>query len=198
MGTGPSALQRHVGFFDPEATGRVTMRQTAEGMHRLGVHWVWRMVLPPIINGFLGYLTEGKPSLVIRIDRIADGKHPFDSGVFDETGEHDAAAFEALFAAAGGEALTAEEIRAVITARGNRMPQMGRLGGSLGHWFSSREVQLFFCLAADTTKFVDGRAVPAVRKETLRAFYDGTLFPQIVRRRLLVEAGCVKARPRPT
>ena len=195
MGTGPSALQRHVGFFDPEGTGLVTMRQTASGMHRLGVHWLWRMVLPPIINGFLGYLTQGKPSFSIRIDRIAQGKHPFDSGVFDDQGGWDTTAFDALFA--GGDALTAAEMRAIITARGNRKPQMGSTAGSLGHWFSSREVQLFFCLTADTTKLVGGRPVPAVRKETMRAFYEGTLFPQIVRRRILVEAGCVKARPRP-
>jgi hypothetical protein len=196
MGTGPSALARHVAFFDPGGTGVVTLGQTRAGMRRLGVHWLWRAVLPPIINGFLGYLTEGRASLVIRIDRIAQGKHPFDSGVFDKTGEKDAAAFDALFA--GGDTLCAAEMRAIITSRGNRLAQMGKLAGALGHWFSSREVQLFFCLAADTTKLVDGKPVPAVRKETMRAFYDGTLFPQIVRRRLLVEAGCVCARPRLT
>lgn len=196
MGTGPSALARHVGFFDPGGTGVVTLAQTRAGMRRLGVHWAWRTILPPLINGFLGYLTEGKPSLVIRIDNIAHGKHPFDSGVFDKSGEKDTSAFDALFG--NGDTLCAEEMRAIITSRGNRLPQMGRLAGALGHWFSSREVQLFFCLAADTTKLVNGKPVAAVRKETMRAFYDGTLFPQIVRKRLLVDAGCVRARPRPT
>ena len=73
---GPTALQRHAAFFDPAGTGVVTMGQTFAGMRRLGVHLVWRVLLTPIINGFLGYLTQGHPSLVIRIDRIAKGKHP--------------------------------------------------------------------------------------------------------------------------
>jgi hypothetical protein len=195
MGKTPTALERHAGFFDPKGTGFVTMAQTREGMERLGVTWIWRMVLPPIINGFLGYLTEGRPSTVIRVDRIAQGKHPFDSGTFDAKGEADPAAFDALFA--GGDLLTAEEMKAVVSSRGNHLPEMGRVAGALGHWFSSREIELFFCVAADSSKMVGGREVPAVSKKTLRAFYDGTLLPELARRRILVEAGCVKRRTVP-
>jgi hypothetical protein len=191
----PSALQRHVGFFDPAETGRITMGQTRAGMRRLGVHWIWRALLPPLINGFLGYLTQRRVSFVVDVARIAQGKHPFDSGVFDATGERDPAAFEALFASAG-ETITAAEMRAVIAARGNRLPAMGKLAGILGHWFSGKEVGLFFCVASDATKMVDGRAVPAVTRATLHAFYDGTLLAALARRRVLVEAGCVRRRPR--
>jgi hypothetical protein len=49
-------------------------------------------------------------------------------------------------------------------------------------------------VAADTRKTVGGKSVPAVRKETFRRFYDGTLFPDLARRRVLVEAGCVARR----
>jgi hypothetical protein len=189
----PSALARHAAFFDPAATGVVTIGQTFVGMRRLGVRLVWRLILPPIIQGFLGCLTQGHPSFVIRIDRIAKGKHPFDSGVFDTDGEMDPSAFDALFAN-GADALTAEEMRATISARGNRLPKMGRLAGALGHWFSGKEVAVFFCVASDTTKIVDGCAVLAVKKETLRRFYEGTLLPELARRRVLVESGCVCAR----
>jgi len=191
----PTALQRHVAFFDPGATGMVTIGQTYAGMRRLGVRLLWRLILPPIINGFLGYLTQGRPSLVIRIDRIARGKHPFDSGTFDAGGEIDPVAFDALFEGRG-DAITAEEMRAVISARGNRLPAMGKVAGALGHWFSGKEVAVFFCVASDTTRNVGGRAVPAVKKRTLRRFYEGTLFPDIVRRRELVRAGCVCAKGR--
>jgi hypothetical protein len=184
-----TALERHAAFFDPRGTGEVRIGQTIAGMRRLGVKLVWRIILPPIIQFFLGYLTQGRPSLVIRIDRIAHGKHPFDTGTFDERGEVDPSAFAALFG--DGDAVTADEMRAVIAARGNRKPQMGKLAGPLGHWFSGKEVRLFFCVAADTTKVVDGRRVDAVRKETLRRFYDGTLFHDLARRRILVDAGCV-------
>jgi hypothetical protein len=184
-----TALQRHASFFDPAGTGFVTMRQTYAGMGKLGVHTVWKLLLTPVINLFLGVLTKGPPFVIV-VDRIADGKHPYDSGSFDDHGEFDATAFDALFAPYG-DAITAEEMCAVISARGNRRPGMGPIAGALGHWFSGREVQVFFCVATDATKTVDGKPVPAVRKETFRRFYDGTLFPDLARRRILVEAGCV-------
>ena len=189
----PTALERHASFFDPESTGLVTWRQTYTGMRRLGVHLHWRLLLTPVINGFLGYLTQGRPSFVIRVDAIAKGKHPYDSGSFDTRGDLDSSAFDALFANAG-DAITDAEMRAVITARGNRLPAMGRLASVLGHWFSSREVGVFFCVAADATKVVDGKKVAAVTKKTFQRFYDGTLFFDIARRRALVDAGCVRAR----
>lgn len=193
--TSPSAtaLERHASFFDPDATGFVTWRQTYAGMRRLGVHIPWRILLTPVINGFLGYLTQGRPSFVIRIDAIAKGKHPYDSGTFDASGELDAGAFDALFAGAG-DAITEDEMRAVITARGDRLPGLGKVAGALGHWFSSREVGVFFCVAADATKVVDGKKVAAVSKKTFQRFYDGTLFFDLARRRALVDAGCVRAR----
>jgi hypothetical protein len=137
--------------------------------------------------------------MVIRIDRIAQGKHPFDSGTFDRSGELDTTAFDALFASAAStgdatDTLTADEMHALITSRGNQMVDRGPLAGALGRWFTVREVNLFFCVAADTTKTVNGRAVPAVRKKTMWAFYEGTLLPDLARRRVLVEAGCVRRR----
>jgi hypothetical protein len=184
-----TALQTHASFFDPDGTGSVTMRQTYAGMRKLGVHVVWRVLLTPVINGFLGFLTKGPPFVIV-VERIAQGKHPYDSGSFGDDGNFDPQAFEALFAAYG-DAITADEMKSVITARGNHKPQMGAVAGVLGHWFSGREVGVFFCVAADTSKRVGARTVPAVRKETFRQFYDGTLFPSLARRRLLVEAGCV-------
>ncbi len=194
MGTGASALERHAGFFDPDATGLITMKQTWAGMGRLGVKWTVRVMLTPVINGFLGYMTQKRPCFVVRIDRIAEGKHPYDSGTFDDTGAIAPAAFEALFPN-GGDALTEQEMRAIISARGNHKPELGRVAGVLGRWFSRKEVGVFFCVAADTTKSVGGRTVPAVTKKTMRALYEGTLFYELARRRLLVEAGCVRRRP---
>lgn len=187
----PTALERHASFFDPLGTGVITFRQTYRGMKRLGVAAVWRILLTPVINVFLGCLTEGRPSLVIRIDHIAQGKHPYDSGTFADDGTFAPGAFEVLFPG-GEEAVTATEMDAVVTARGNRKPEMGKIAGALGHWFSRREVGVLFCVAADTTKTVGRKRVPAMRKATLRGFYDGTLFHDLARRRILVSAGCVR------
>lgn len=183
-----SALQRHVAFFDPEATGLITLGQTWRGLGRLGISLQWRLLMPLIINGFLGYLTQGKVSFVVVIAKIAAGKHPFDTGSFGDDGEIDEAAFGALSALGGMPAgregaVSAKEMRALVVARGNRRPEMGAVAGALGNWFSAREVNLFFCLAADATKREDGRDVPAVTPRTLRRLFDGSLFPLLARRR---------------
>jgi peroxygenase len=183
-----TALQRHAAFFDPDGTGVVTLGQTWAGLGRLGVSLIYRLVLPPIINGFLGYLTQRKPSFRIVVAKIADGKHPFDTGSFADDGTIDESALAQVVALAGtdagaGAAVTEKEMRALILARGNRRPAMGKVAGALGSWFSAREVRLLFCLAADTTKREGGRDVPAVTPRTLRRLYDGTLFHLLARRR---------------
>jgi len=178
-----SALERHVAFFDPDKTGRITMGQTWAGLGRLGIGLVWRLLLTPIINGFLGYLTQGRVSFEIVVSKIADGKHPFDTGTFGDDGQVDEGALAKVIEAGTGGALTAKEMRELILTRGNRRPAMGKLAGSLGSWFSGKEVRLFFCLAADTTKREGGRDVPAVTPRTLRRLYDGSLFYLLARRR---------------
>jgi peroxygenase len=186
---GKTALQRHAAFFDPEGTGTVTLGQTWAGLGRLGVALFWRLLLTPIINGALGYLTQRKISFSIVVANIADGKHPFDTGVFGADGEIDEPAFRTLTEAVTRGALTAKEMRSLILARGNRRPEMGKIAGCLGSWFSGKEVHLLFCIAADTTKKENGRDVPAVTPRTLRRFYDGSLFHALARRRRILERG---------
>ena len=186
VATTQSALQRHVAFFDPEATGRVTLGQTWAGLGRLGVSLFYRLLLTPIINGFLGYLTQRRVSFVIVVAKIADGKHPFDTGSFGDDGAIDESALAKLVAIAepsGTGGVTAKEMRALILARGNRRPAMGKLAGTLGSWFSGKEVRLLFCIAADTTKTEDGHVVPAITPRTLRRLYEGRLFHLLARRR---------------
>lgn len=183
VATTTSALERHVSFFDPDATGTVTMGQTWAGLGRLGIGLGYRLLLTPIINGFLGYLTQGKVSFDIVVTKIADGKHPFDTGSFGDDGQVDEKALATLVETGTGGALTAREMRTLILARGNRRQKMGKLAGSLGRWFSGKEVQLLFCLAADTTKREGGQDVPAVTPRTLRRLYDGSLFHLLARRR---------------
>jgi len=177
-------LQRHVSYFDPEGTGFITMGQTARGLRRLGVPLILRLLLTPLINGLLGLRTTKKPGFRVHIDRIADAKHPFDSGVYDERGEIDDAAFEALFSGIQGDSITVAEYRAVIVARGNRRPEMGPISAALGNWFSDKEVRLLFCVAADTVKQQGRTEIPAMRKRTLRLFFEGTLLDSVARARV--------------
>lgn len=183
-----SALERHVAFFDPDHTGEVRMKQTWQGLVRLGIPLHHRLWLVPVINGFLGYLTQGKLSSRIAIGKIANGKHPFDSGTFDDTGAIDETAYDVLVKAGRDGSLSAKEMRALILERGNRKPEMGSLAGSLGSWFSGKEVELFFCLAADAEKKEGDAVVPSVTPRTLRRLYDGTLFHLLARRRRIRSA----------
>ncbi len=178
---GPTALEKHAAFFDPLGTHRITCAQTYDGMKRLGVPVLLRILLTPVINGFLGLLTGGPP-FVIEVDRIEKGKHPFDSGTFDDSGDFDPGAFAVLFPP-GEEAITAAEMDQVITDRGDRRPQMGKVAGFLGHLFSKAEVAVLFRVASDTTKTVNGKQVPAISRDAMKAFYDGTLFQRIADRR---------------
>lgn len=174
-----SPLEKHAAFFDPKNTGKVTFSQTRAGLGALGMPLHWQLILPVIINGFLGYLTQGKASFTIDVQKIADGKHPFDTGIFDDKGELDEKAFEALVGHASGGAITKAEMDSLIRGRGNRRPQMGSFAGFLGKWFSGKETQLLFCVAADTTK----NGEPAMTPKTLRRFYEGTLLHTVARRR---------------
>jgi peroxygenase len=176
-----SPLERHAEFFDPTGTGRITCAQTYDGMKRLGVPFLLRVPLTPIINGFLGLLTGGPP-FVIEIDRIEKGKHPFDSGTFDDRGDVDQASFAALFPP-GRTEITAAEMDQVISDRGDRKPEMGKVAGVLGHLFSKAEVAVLFLVASDTTKTVNGKSVRALTRDQLRSFYDGTLFDRIAAQR---------------
>ena len=177
-----SALEKHAAFFDPGGTHRITCSQTYDGMKRLGVPFVLRVVLTPIINGFLGFLTGGPP-FVIEIDRIEKGKHPFDSGTFDDRGGFDARAFDVLFPP-GRTEITAAEMDQVISDRGDRKPEMGKIAGVLGHLFSKAEVAVLFLVASDTKrKDAKGKEVRAMSPAQLRSFYDGTLFDRIAARR---------------
>ena len=57
---------------------------------KVGVPLYLRVVLASIINSMLGYVTQNRPSLTIKVDNIAQGKHPYDSGTFDRGGDTDA------------------------------------------------------------------------------------------------------------
>ncbi|MET0793441.1 MAG: caleosin family protein [Polyangiaceae bacterium] len=193
-GTGPmTALERHVSYFDPDADGKITMAQTFRGLRQLGVGAVTSAALTVLINVFLGYLTNGKLSLEVSVRDIARGKHPYDTGSFNERGERDASNFERLFttptAAAPFDRLTAAEIRTMIVRRGDPQKPFGELGSVLSNWFSGREIQLLLCVASDCSKLdAHGQAQRAISRRTLRRFYSGHLLFLLARAKRLRDA----------
>lgn len=188
-----TVLERHVSYFDPDGDGEISMAQTFRGLRKVGVGVVLSGLLTLLINAFLGYLTHGKPSLRVSVPDIARGKHPYDSGTFDERGELVEANFEALFSAPTAsppfDRLTRQEIRTLIVKRGDRKKPFGELGSLLSNWFSGREVQLLFCVASDCTKLSPrGEEQPAISRRTLRRFYEGHLLFLLARRQRIFQA----------
>ena len=175
-----TALERHVSYFDTDADGKITMAQTFQGLRKIGVDAVTSAGLTLLINVFLGYLTNGKPSLKVSVRDIARGKHPFDTGTFNERGEVDRSNFERLFTTPTAQPpfdrLTRSEIRSMIVKRGDPKKPFGELGSVLSNWFSGREIQLLLCVASDCKKVSpSGAAEPAISLRTLRRFYSGQL-----------------------
>jgi hypothetical protein len=188
-----TALERHVSYFDPDADGKITMAQTFRGLRKIGVDAVTSAALTLLINVFLGYLTSGKPSLKVSVRDIARGKHPFDTGSFNERGETEPSNFERLFTAPTAEPpfdrLTRAEIRTMIVKRGDPKKPFGELGSVLSNWFSGREIQLLLCVSSDCKKRTpSGEEEPAITRRTLRRFYTGHLLFLLARAKRIRDA----------
>jgi hypothetical protein len=188
-----TALERHVSYFDTDADGKITMAQTFRGLRKIGVDRMTSAALTLLINLFLGYLTNGRPSLKVSVRDIARGKHPFDTGTFDERGEVEQANFERLFTTPTAQGpfdrLTRNEIRTMIVKRGDPKKPFGELGSVLSNWFSGREIQLLLCVASDCKKSTpSGEQQPAISLRTLRRFYTGHLLFLLARAKRIRDA----------
>src|SRR6478609_4879455 len=92
-----SALQKHAAFFDADSDGILTRDGTEARLQTLGISSFWSGVLARVIHGFLSRIAGDPQAGTIVIARITEGKHPFDTGVYDANGNVDRAAFDALF-----------------------------------------------------------------------------------------------------
>lgn len=185
-----SPLERHAAFFDPDADGFVTPKQTYAGLKRLGIPAPLALVMTGIINFFLGKLTQGTWSLSIATREIHRGIHPYDTGTFDRTGAIDRRAFEHVFhgphALPPRDRLTEAELRRLIVTRNDPERPFGAVGSVLSRIFSWSETRLLFCLATDARKRTGGDEEPAITRRTLVRFYEGRLFYLLERRRRIV------------
>ncbi len=187
-----SALELHARYFDPDHDDAVSPKQTLKGMTDLGLPWLLAAPLTLVINGFLGYLTRKKLSPSISVPHIARGKHPFSSGVFDQDGKLDEAAFEEVFSTTNArqprDRVTYSELRALVLKRGDPRRPFGWAGSLAARAFSAAEVYTLFCLGADCQKLLGDQLQPAMSRRNLRRFYEGRLLPVLARRRRILSA----------
>lgn len=169
----PSALQKHVMFFDANDDGVITLDETKQGLKRLGLGGGFATGGALFIN--LG-LRQAANGLSIEIARIAKAKHGSDTGAFDEEGRFVRTRFGYImsFDANHSGSLTWTELKAMIAK--NKTDTAGNVA-------SKAEFGLLLKLGADTTE-VEGKAkVAAVSEARLASVYDGTLFEKIAAER---------------
>lgn len=170
--TGPSALQIHLSFFDKNGDGMVTRAETTLSLRQLGLSSIKANTAAFLIHAFLGPKTTGSwRNLDVSVKDIKLGKHGSDTGAFDADGRFVPAAFERMFTEFDtnrSESLSEAEIMVMIAANAKLRP------GS--ETAAKQEFQLLLQIAADTTEAAGAEKVPAISKQRLQEFYDGSLF----------------------
>ena len=170
-GSGLSALQKHVMFFDRDHDGSIGVSETYAGLRALGIDAIRSSAFSLAINAGLGAAT-GAPwyaPLTISVANIAKGKHASDTDIYDDNGDFNPAKFEQLFAiydTDGDNALSAEEFE-VFYVRNRE--------DSASSVTSTFEFGLLLEIAGEE-RFIDGQFTNVVTRETMARFYDGSLF----------------------
>lgn len=174
----PTALHKHVAFFDRDGDGLITVSETYQGLKALGFADWKSWALAYAINGALGPVTGGGLTTV-DVENIHKGKHPGDTDIYNDAGEFDAEKFEALFAEYdldGDDALDDQEFRN-FRVRNNES-----LAGTLA---SVAEFGLLMDIAGEPRPYEEWswwswsyvtRWKQVLTRDTLAAFYDGSLF----------------------
>ncbi|XP_021293142.1 probable peroxygenase 5 isoform X2 [Herrania umbratica] len=170
--TDQNVLQKHVAFFDRNHDGLIYPWETFEGFRAIGAGYMLSIASAILINMALSRKTRpGKFSLLfpIEVKNIQMGKHGSDSGVYDSEGRFVPLKFEEIFskfARTHSNALTSDELMAMLKA--NREPKDYK--GWIGSW---AEWRTLYSLCKDHHGLL--------RKETIRAVYDGSLFEHMER-----------------
>ncbi len=181
----PTALERHVAYFDRDRDGKIRLGESVRAIHDLGVGWELSILLALIIHVFLGPITSRGPRLTIDISSISRGVHAGDTGIFDKEGRFAAAVFDQLWeetlgaerANAVDASITKAELLRFMKAHGEQ--------SAVGGWFSWAEASILFCVGSDAYREVDGKLAAALSRRRLRGFYGGTLLHSIARLRRL-------------
>ncbi|XVF85428.1 hypothetical protein PTKIN_Ptkin17bG0117300 [Pterospermum kingtungense] len=180
--TDQNVLQKHAAFFDRNHDGLIYPWETFQGLRAIGAGYLLSFVGAIFINlGLSGKTRPGKfPSLLfpIEVKNIQLGKHGSDSGVYDSEGRFVPLKFEEIFikyARTHANALTSDELNAMLKANREPKDYKGWIGG-LAEW------KVLYSLCKDKNGLL--------KKETVKAVYDGSLFAHMERERL--EAAAAK------
>ncbi|KAL6911445.1 hypothetical protein ACP4OV_000250 [Aristida adscensionis] len=161
-------LQKHVGFFDGNGDGIITMGETYNGFRSLGFGPVASSASAVFINSALGPITRPpnatSPMFDIYIENIQKGIHGSDTGSYDAQGKFVPEKFNEIFSKHGKtqpDALTSDEVDEMLNA--NSKP-----GDAKGSLAAKTEWKVLYGLAKDQNGLL--------HKADVRRVYDGSLF----------------------
>ena len=169
-----TALQKHVGFFDRNSNGQITLGETYDGLRALGFGRIRSSAFAFAINAGLGRATGASwwSPLTVNVDKIELGKHDSDTDVYDTNGRFNQEKFEAVFTKFDNNqdgALSEDEF-VTFFARNRE--------STVGSFASKAEFGLLMEIAGEEA-IVDGRRVNTLSQERLAEFYDGSLFYKV-------------------
>jgi len=184
-------LQEHIGYFDADHNGHLTLGETAKGFEKLGLSPAASYKNATLIHlamsaptvGWTTALTGGFP---IEVKNIAGAKHASDTGVYDAQGNVDPQRFEAMFKGAdknGDGMLTISELadmRAGNKARDEQPGVMGYIKSLFSAFASKGEFGVFMDVAGKPNG-PNGEMV--LTKDQVFKLYNGTLFQEIADQR---------------
>jgi hypothetical protein len=186
-----SKLQEHIGFFDQNHDGHLTISETAKGFEKLGLSPAASLKNATLIHmgmsaSTVGWGTALTSGLPIELKNIAAAKHKSDTGVYDAQGNVDPQRFEAMFKAAdkdGDGKLTISEL-ADMRAGNKARDQTPGVAGYMRSLFSAFESQGEFGVFMDVAGKADGpKGEKVLTKDQVFKLYNGTLFQEIADQR---------------
>jgi len=167
-----NALAKHVGFFDVNGNGKITVSESRERLGALGVDGIQGYAGAAAVNFVIASMVAGYPALTIDLSQIQKSKHDSDSDIFDKDGHFDQAKFDELFERYDKNrdgALDGDEISDFLTR--NRESFFGSTLAKL-------ELPILLRIAGEPMD-VDGVETSVLTKERLAKFYDGSLFYEL-------------------
>ena len=167
-----SALAKHVGFFDVNGNGKITVSESKERLAALGVDGIQGYAGAAAVNFVIASMVAGYPALTIDLSEIQKSKHDSDSDIFDENGDFSQAKFDELFERFDknrDDALDGDEITDFLTRNKESF---------FGSTLAKLELPILLRIAGEPMD-VNGVETKVLTKERLAKFYDGSLFYEL-------------------
>ena len=176
-GASAPGLAHHVLYFDGNGDHQITLAESRQGLQKLGLGKVASAALALVLNPVLGKQGSGHYTTTVSVDGLFKNFKPTTTGIFGAGGRFDQERFETLFTKNDHNkdgALDSNEIGTMM--KHDLIDPSEARRTNVGF-------QLLLKVAGDRQVVTDnGKKLPAISKDQLKAFYDGDLFYEIARK----------------